>query len=54
MNRRPVAENRMTRPVANRTARQFKLDEVVLNRLFNKFAKENYSNVAWLQDIISQ
>lgn len=46
MNRRPVAENRMNRPVANRTARQFKLDEVVLNRLFNKFAKENYSNVA--------
>lgn len=43
-NRRPVAENKANRPA--RPTREFKLDEVVLNRLFNKFAKENYSNVA--------
>lgn len=42
---RRVAENNKARKV-NRTDRQFKLDETILNRLFNKFAKENYSNVA--------
>ena len=46
VNRKSVAENRMKRPATKRPTREFKLDEVVLNRLFNKFAKENYSNVA--------
>lgn len=46
VNRKSVAENRMKRPAMKRPTREFKLDETVLNRLFNKFAKENYSNVA--------
>jgi len=42
--RRPM--NRRVAEKTSRPVREFKLDEVKLSRLFTKFAKENYSNVA--------